>query len=118
MEHFEKESKQAGASDAAASAAGGSAKGKKGAAEKAAAPQKESKPFSNPERTLAYVEGIRNESDLKEPVRLVLDLKRDADAEVVLNQLYQFSPLQELEMPGPLPKGYVAYAQRYMLWLA
>ncbi len=38
---------------------------------------------------------IRNESDLKEPVRLVLELKRDADPEVVLNQLYQFSPLQD-----------------------
>jgi len=41
------------------------------------------------------VSGIRNESDLKEPVRLVLDLKRDADPEIVLNQLYQFSPLQD-----------------------
>ncbi|MBM4020806.1 MAG: DNA gyrase subunit A [Planctomycetes bacterium] len=40
------------------------------------------------------ISGIRNESDLKDPVRLVLDLKRDADPEVVLNQLYQFSPLQ------------------------
>jgi DNA gyrase subunit A len=37
----------------------------------------------------------RNESDLKEPVRLVYELKRDADPEVVLNQLYQFSPLQD-----------------------
>ncbi len=37
----------------------------------------------------------RNESDLKEPVRLVLELKKDADPEVVLNQLYQFSPLQD-----------------------
>jgi DNA gyrase subunit A len=41
------------------------------------------------------ISAIRNESDLKEPVRLVLELKRDADAEVVLNQLYQFSPLQD-----------------------
>ena len=38
---------------------------------------------------------IRNESDLKEPVRLILELKRDADPEIVLNQLYQFSPLQD-----------------------
>jgi DNA gyrase subunit A len=37
----------------------------------------------------------RNESDLKEPVRLVYELKRDADPEIVLNQLYQFSPLQD-----------------------
>ncbi len=28
-------------------------------------------------------------------MRLILELKRDADPEVVLNQLYQFSPLQE-----------------------
>ena len=41
------------------------------------------------------ISGIRNESDLKEPVRLVLDLKRDAEPEIVLNQLYQFSPLQD-----------------------
>ena len=38
---------------------------------------------------------MRNESDLKEPVRLILELKRDADPEIVLNQLYQFSPLQD-----------------------
>jgi DNA gyrase subunit A len=40
------------------------------------------------------ISGSRNESDLKEPVRLVLELKRDADPDIVLNQLYQFSPLQ------------------------
>jgi DNA gyrase subunit A len=38
---------------------------------------------------------IRDESDLKEPVRLVVEIKRDADPEVVLNQLYQFSNLQD-----------------------
>ncbi len=41
------------------------------------------------------IAGIRDESDLNEPVRLVVDIKRDADPEVVLNQLYQFSPLQD-----------------------
>ena len=41
------------------------------------------------------ISGCRNESDLDEPVRLVLDLKRDADPEIVLNQLYQFTPLQD-----------------------
>ena len=41
------------------------------------------------------IANIRNESDLKEPVRLILELKRDADPEIVLNQLYQFSPLQD-----------------------
>ncbi|MBN2292683.1 MAG: DNA gyrase subunit A [Pirellulales bacterium] len=44
---------------------------------------------------IAGISGIRNESDLKDPVRLVLDLKRDADPDVVLNQLYQFTPLQD-----------------------
>ncbi len=41
------------------------------------------------------IRAIRNESDLKEPVRLVLELKRDADPDIVLNQLYKFSPLQD-----------------------
>ena len=41
------------------------------------------------------ISGIRDESDLKEPVRLIIDIKRDADPEVVLNQLYQYSPLQD-----------------------
>jgi len=41
------------------------------------------------------ISGTRNESDLKEPVRLILELKRDADPEVVLNQLYKYSPLQD-----------------------
>ncbi len=41
------------------------------------------------------ISGIRNESDLKEPVRLICELKRDADPDVVLTQLYQFSPLQD-----------------------
>ena len=40
------------------------------------------------------VSTIRNESDLKEPVRLVLELKKDADPNVVLNQLYTYTPLQ------------------------
>jgi DNA gyrase subunit A len=43
------------------------------------------------------VTGIRDESSARggEPVRLVLDVKRDADPQLVLNQLYQFSPLQK-----------------------
>ena len=41
------------------------------------------------------ISGIRDESDLKEPVRLIVELKRDADPDIVLNQLYQFSPLQD-----------------------
>ena len=41
------------------------------------------------------IAAVRNESDLKEPVRLVIELKKDADPEIVLNQLYKFSPLQD-----------------------
>ena len=41
------------------------------------------------------ISGIRDESDLTEPVRLVIDIKQGHDPDVVLNQLYQFSPLQD-----------------------
>ena len=41
------------------------------------------------------ISGVTDLSDLKEPVRIAIDIKRDADPEVVLNQLYQFSPLQD-----------------------
>ncbi|MBV9122971.1 MAG: DNA gyrase subunit A, partial [Planctomycetes bacterium] len=43
------------------------------------------------------ISAIRDESSLRggEPVRLVIDVKRDADPHLVLNQLYQFSPLQK-----------------------
>ncbi|MEL6733406.1 MAG: DNA gyrase subunit A, partial [Bacteroidota bacterium] len=43
------------------------------------------------------IEGIadaRDESGRGEPVRLVIDVKRDFNARVVLNQLYQLTPLQ------------------------
>jgi DNA gyrase subunit A len=40
------------------------------------------------------ISGIRDESDLKEPVRIVIELKRSEDPDIILNQLYQFSPLQ------------------------
>lgn len=40
------------------------------------------------------ISAIKDLSDLKEPVKLWVELKGDADPEVVLNQLYQFSPLQ------------------------
>src|SRR5690349_6780803 len=38
---------------------------------------------------------ITDYSDLQHPVHIVVELKRDADPEVVLNQLYQFSSLQD-----------------------
>ena len=37
---------------------------------------------------------IKDLSDLKDPVKLYIELKNDADPEIVLNQLYKFSPLQ------------------------
>jgi len=40
------------------------------------------------------ISAISDLSDLKEPVKLYIDIRSDADPEVVLNQLYQFSPLQ------------------------
>jgi DNA gyrase subunit A len=42
------------------------------------------------------IRAVRDESSARngEPVRLVIDLKQDADANLVLNQLYEYSPLQ------------------------
>jgi DNA gyrase subunit A len=47
------------------------------------------------EGKISGISDVRDESDLKEPVRLVIELKRDADPEIVLNQLFKFSPLQD-----------------------
>ncbi len=44
---------------------------------------------------VAGISNVRNESDLKEPVRLILELKRDADPDVVLAQLFKYAPIQE-----------------------
>jgi DNA gyrase subunit A len=47
------------------------------------------------EERIKGIRDIRDESSARngEPVRLVIYLKRDADPNLVLNQLYQFSPL-------------------------
>jgi DNA gyrase subunit A len=49
------------------------------------------------EERVKGVAAMRDESSARggEPVRLVLDIKRDADPQLILNQLYQFSPLQK-----------------------
>ncbi|MFM2094591.1 MAG: hypothetical protein RIS70_1715, partial [Planctomycetota bacterium] len=47
------------------------------------------------EGRITGISEIRDESDLNEPVRLVIDIKRSDDPDIVLNQLYEFSPLQE-----------------------
>jgi DNA gyrase subunit A len=43
------------------------------------------------------ISAIRDESSARggEPVRLVIDVKREADPQLVLNQLYQYSPMQK-----------------------
>ncbi len=43
--------------------------------------------------TLPEVADVRDESD-RRGLRIVVDLKRDADAEIVLNKLYRYTPLQ------------------------
>jgi DNA gyrase subunit A len=48
------------------------------------------------EERIKGISAIRDESSARkgEPVRLVIDVKRDADPQLVLNQLYEYSPLQ------------------------
>ena len=50
------------------------------------------------------ISAIRDESSARngEPVRLVVELKRGADPHLVLNQLYQYSPLQKTVSIGLL----------------
>ena len=45
------------------------------------------------EKRLEGISDVRDESD-REGLRVVVDLKRDANAQVVLNKLYQLTPLQ------------------------
>ena len=47
------------------------------------------------ENRIEGIRDVRDYSDLKEPVRIVVELKKDVDPHVVLNQLYKFSPLQD-----------------------
>jgi DNA gyrase subunit A len=47
------------------------------------------------EKRLAGVADVRNESDNRRGIRLVIELKKDAVPQVVLNQLYKNTPLQE-----------------------
>jgi DNA gyrase subunit A len=47
------------------------------------------------EEKIKGISAVHDYSDLKEPVKLVIELKKDADPRIVLNQLYQFSPLQD-----------------------
>ncbi|MGB6230424.1 MAG: DNA gyrase subunit A [Litorimonas sp.] len=46
------------------------------------------------EKRIEGISGVRDESD-RVGMRVVIELKRDANAEVVLNQLYRFTPMQQ-----------------------
>ena len=47
------------------------------------------------EERIKDISEVTDISDLQHPVHLLIDVKRGADPEVVLNQLYQFTPLQD-----------------------
>ena len=46
------------------------------------------------EKKIDGITEVRDESDRKEPVRIVIDLKKDANKELILNYLYKNSDLQ------------------------
>jgi DNA gyrase subunit A len=46
------------------------------------------------DKVIEGVSNVNNESNLKEGTRIVVDLKRDAIAQVIINQLYKYSELQ------------------------
>ena len=47
------------------------------------------------EKKIEGISEVRDESDRKEKSRVVIELKRDANAQVVLNQLYKHTQMQE-----------------------
>ena len=47
------------------------------------------------DKKIEGISAIRDESDRTANVRLVVELKRDANAQVVLNRLYKFTQMQE-----------------------
>lgn len=46
------------------------------------------------ENTIEGISSVNNESNNKEGTRIVVELKRDAVAQVIVNQLYKFTDLQ------------------------
>ena len=47
------------------------------------------------DKKIEGISEVRDESDRKEKVRIVIELKRDANAQVVLNQLYKYTQMQD-----------------------
>src|SRR3978361_2094624 len=64
------------------------------------------------EKRVEGISDLRDESD-RQGMRIVIELKRDASADVLLNQLYRYTPLQSsfgvnmlaLNRGRPLPMG-------------
>ncbi len=46
-------------------------------------------------KTITDVAAVNDASDRKHPIRIEIDLKKDANEDVVLNQLYRHTPLQQ-----------------------
>ena len=46
------------------------------------------------DKTIEGIAHVNNESNMREGTRIVLDLKRDAVAQVIINQLYKYTELQ------------------------
>ena len=47
------------------------------------------------DKKIEGISDLRDESDREEKVRIVIELKRDANAQVILNQLYKFTQMQD-----------------------
>ncbi len=47
------------------------------------------------EKKIEGISEVRDESDREEKVRVVVELKRDVNAQVILNQLYKFTQMQD-----------------------
>lgn len=47
------------------------------------------------EKRIEGISEVRDESDREEKVRVVIELKKEANAKVILNQLYKFTQIQE-----------------------
>ncbi len=47
------------------------------------------------EKRVEGITDIRDETDLKKGIHIVIDLKRDANANIILNQLYKYTQLQD-----------------------
>ena len=47
------------------------------------------------DRKIEGISEVRDESDREEKVRVVIELKRDVNSKVILNQLYKYTQMQD-----------------------